>query len=99
MSAERYVIGLDGGTGGARALVADLSGNVRAIASSDYATTPPHSGWAEQDPADWWRAACTAVAKCASSDNLGHLSGFPFGGSGSSLIEFMRFQFRGASAG
>ena len=32
MSAERYVIGLDGGTGGARALVADLSGNVRAIA-------------------------------------------------------------------
>ena len=71
MSAERYVIGLDGGTGGARALVADLSGNVRAIASSD----------------------------CASSDNLGHLSGFPFGGSGSSLIEFMRFQFRGASAG
>ncbi|MCB1354858.1 MAG: carbohydrate kinase [Rhodobacteraceae bacterium] len=63
MSAERYVIGLDGGTGGARALVADLSGNVRAIASSDYATTHPHSGWAEQDPADWWRAACTAVAK------------------------------------
>ncbi|MGC9419861.1 MAG: hypothetical protein ACP5EN_12905, partial [Rhodovulum sp.] len=25
-------------------------------------------------------------ADCASSDNLGHLSGFPFGGSGSSLI-------------
>ena len=36
---------------------------------------------------------------CPSSDNLGHLSGFRFGGSGSSLIEFMRFQFGGASAG
>ena len=36
--------------------------------------------------------------KCASSDNLGHQSVLSFGGSGSSLIKFMRFQFRGASA-
>ena len=35
---------------------------------------------------------------CASSDNLGHQSVLSFGGSGSSLIKFMRFQFRGASA-
>ncbi len=35
---------------------------------------------------------------CASSDNLGRLSGVSFGGSGSSLIEFMRFQFGGAIA-
>ncbi|SEN84126.1 hypothetical protein SAMN04488077_1376, partial [Roseovarius tolerans] len=31
---------------------------------------------------------------CASSDNLGHQSVLSFGGSGSSLIKFMRFQFR-----
>ena len=37
-------------------------------------------------------------SKCASSDNLGHQSVLSFGGSGSSLIKFMRFQFRGASA-
>jgi hypothetical protein len=36
--------------------------------------------------------------KCPSSDNLGQLSGFPFGGSGSSLIDVMRFPFGGASA-
>ena len=35
---------------------------------------------------------------CPSSDNLGQLSALSFGGSGSSLIEFMRFQFGGASA-
>ena len=35
---------------------------------------------------------------CPSSDNLEHQRCFPFGGSGSSLIEFMRFQFGGASA-
>ena len=42
-------------------------------------------------------AAFLAMA-CASSDNLGHQSVLSFGGSGSSLIEFMRFQFGGASA-
>ena len=35
---------------------------------------------------------------CPSSDNSGHQRCFPFGGSGSSLIDFMRFQFGGASA-
>ena len=35
---------------------------------------------------------------CPSSDNLGQLSVLSFGGSGSSLIEVMRFQFGGASA-
>src|SRR6056297_3558781 len=35
---------------------------------------------------------------CPSSDNLGHQSVLSFGGSGSSLIEFMRFPFGGASA-
>ncbi len=35
---------------------------------------------------------------CPSSDNLEQQKRFPFGGSGSSLIEIMRFQFRGASA-
>ena len=39
-----------------------------------------------------------STGRCPSSNNLEHLSGFPFGGSGSSLIEFMRFQFDGASA-
>ena len=38
------------------------------------------------------------MSYCPSSDNLGQLSVLPFGGSGSSLIEVMRFPFGGASA-
>lgn len=38
------------------------------------------------------------ILVCPSSDNLGHQSGFCFGGSGSSMIDFMRLQFGGASA-
>ena len=38
------------------------------------------------------------AVKCPSSDNLGQLSVVSFGGSGSSVLEVMRFQFGGASA-
>lgn len=59
-------IGLDCGTGGARALIADPKGTVLAMATRDYPTTHPHPGWATQLPADWWRAACGAVREAMS---------------------------------
>ncbi len=60
-----YVLGLDVGTQGARALVCDGGGKVVAQASEQFAT--PESvellspGYAEQHPSDWWDAvvACT----------------------------------------
>lgn len=55
------VIGLDCGTGGARAIVSDLAGTVRGMATRPYPTSFPRPGWAEQKPTDWWRAACEAV--------------------------------------
>lgn len=48
-------IGVDVGTGGARALAMDESGEVLAEASAEYPLYSPHPGWSEQDPADWWR--------------------------------------------
>jgi sugar (pentulose or hexulose) kinase len=59
--ARDITIGLDCGTGGARALVADAAGQVLAMATQDYPTHYPRPGWATQNPADWWRAACGAV--------------------------------------
>ena len=59
--AERYVIGVDGGTESLRAGVFDLQGRPRALASSTYATHFPQPSWAEQDPEAWWRALGLAV--------------------------------------
>lgn len=57
-----FWMGIDVGTGGTRALLLDEHGAVR------HACTAPHADmkmerplWAEQEPADWWRAAQIAV--------------------------------------
>jgi xylulokinase len=57
------LVGLDVGTGGARALAVDESGNVVAEESAEYPLSNPRPGWSEQDPEDWWRASAEVLAK------------------------------------
>ena len=50
-----WLLGIDVGTGGTRAVVVDEAGKVVASASSEHAPfRSPQPGWAEQDPEDWW---------------------------------------------
>lgn len=51
------LLGVDIGTGGARAVAVDASGGLLAEASSEYPLHTPKPGWTEQHPEDWWRAA------------------------------------------
>jgi xylulokinase len=56
------LLGIDVGTGGSRALVIDEAGRVVASATVEHAPfASPQTGWAEQDPRDWWRATTAAV--------------------------------------
>ena len=56
------LLGIDVGTGGTRAVVIDKEGNVVASATGEHEPfASPQPGWAEQDPADWWRATIEAV--------------------------------------
>jgi xylulokinase len=59
------LIGLDVGTGGARAVAIDESGEIVAEASSEFPLHTPHPGWTEQDPADWWEGAKEVSKKVA----------------------------------
>jgi xylulokinase len=57
-----FVLGIDVGTGGTRALVSDERGRVLASATEEHAPfASPEIGWAEQHPEDWWRACGLAV--------------------------------------
>jgi xylulokinase len=52
------------GTGGTRALLIDETGAVVASAIHEHQPfASPRSGWAEQDPQDWWKACQLAVRK------------------------------------
>lgn len=49
-------LGIDLGTSGLRALLVDESGAPIGSAERHYDASRPHSGWSEQDPADWIKA-------------------------------------------
>jgi FGGY-family pentulose kinase len=57
-------LGIDVGTQSARVGVFTVDGALLATASAQYATRYPRPGWAEQDPADWWRCICDAARVC-----------------------------------
>lgn len=59
------LLGIDLGTTGVKAaLFAAEDGRVLADAFVDYPLFHPHPGWAEQNPADWWRATQSAIRAC-----------------------------------
>ncbi|MGH3028370.1 MAG: FGGY family carbohydrate kinase, partial [Gaiellaceae bacterium] len=55
------LVGLDVGTSGVKALAVGADGEVLARAERGYPLSTPQPGWAEQDPADWARAAGEAL--------------------------------------
>src|ERR1700675_208833 len=66
-----YVLGIDVGTGGTRALILCDSGRIVASATEEHEPfASPKIGWAEQRPEDWWRAAGVAVRTVLAGGNL-----------------------------
>ena len=56
------LLGIDVGTGGTRAVLIDAEGRVIESATVEHLPfQSPETGWAEQDPRDWWRAATLAI--------------------------------------
>lgn len=56
-----YLLGLDIGTSGAKALICDDKGTVLASALAEYPLFSPRPLWSEQNPADWWQGAKSAL--------------------------------------
>ncbi len=58
----KYLLGLDVGTSGAKALLIDQEGTVVADSIVTYPLLTPRPGWAEQHPEQWCEASHTAIA-------------------------------------
>jgi xylulokinase len=63
-----YVLGIDVGTGGTRAVLINRDGGIASSATCEHKPfASPKTGWAEQDPHDWWQAAGSAVRSALSN--------------------------------
>jgi xylulokinase len=71
----RYLLGLDIGTSGAKALLCDERGAVLAAAMAEYPLSTPRPLWSEQDPADWWRGAQAALARVTAGIDASQIAG------------------------
>lgn len=64
----RCVLGMDLGTSSLKCVILDETGAIRASATEPYPTASPHSGWVEQDPADWYAAVRRALIRIGQQD-------------------------------
>jgi xylulokinase len=58
---KNYILAHDLGTTGNKATLYDADGKLVGSAFYGYGTEYAHTGWAEQNPADWWQAVCAST--------------------------------------
>jgi xylulokinase len=67
----KYLLGIDVGTGGSRAVLTDRNGEIVSSATCEHVPfASPNTGWAEQDPQDWHRATGSAVRQAISAAEI-----------------------------
>ncbi|CEJ85547.1 Putative FGGY-family pentulose kinase [[Torrubiella] hemipterigena] len=67
---HEYYIGIDVGTGSARACIIDDTGDIKALASENIKLWQPENGYYEQSTTDIWRCICECVRKVVSESNV-----------------------------
>jgi xylulokinase len=60
---NNLLLGIDIGSSGCKACVLDQEGNFVGSASREYRPLSPQQGWFEQDPRDWYAAACSTLGE------------------------------------
>ncbi len=66
-----YLLGIDIGTTGAKALLLDVANDVaQASATTEYPTLTAHPLWAEQNPVDWWAATVASIRAVLRGDTI-----------------------------
>jgi xylulokinase len=61
-------LGIDLGTSGVKAVLLDENDAIIAEATASLEVSRPQALWSEQDPEDWWRATCEAIANLRARD-------------------------------
>ncbi|KAI8964998.1 Nup93/Nic96-domain-containing protein [Daldinia sp. FL1419] len=77
---QDHYIGIDVGTGSARACLIDSSGDIKALASEAIKLWQPQQGYYEQSTTDIWHCICHCVQRVVhqSGVDVGHIKGLGF---------------------
>ncbi|MBO4980534.1 MAG: xylulokinase [Lachnospiraceae bacterium] len=81
-----YYIGIDLGTSAVKLLLMDSEGGIRNIVSREYPLFFPHSGWSEQDPADWYEQTMDGMKELLGGFDKSKVAGIGFGGQMHGLV-------------
>ena len=65
-----YFVGIDGGTESIRVGIFDREGTPVVFAGEAYELKHPKSGWAEQDPDEWWGCLVKAMRRALDEGNV-----------------------------
>jgi xylulokinase len=65
-----YLLGIDIGTSGVKALLISTEGKIFSSKTESYPLATPHSGWAEQSPDDWWQATVKVIKETISGNPI-----------------------------
>lgn len=64
------LLGIDIGTSACKIAVFDEDGKALAQSNQPYPVCYPQSGWAQQDPAEWWLAVCKGIRDVLSQEGV-----------------------------
>ncbi|KAI0112099.1 Nup93/Nic96-domain-containing protein [Nemania sp. FL0031] len=70
MSSQDHYIGIDVGTGSARACLIDSTGDIKALASEAIKLWQPQTGYYEQSTTDIWHCICHCVQRVVHQSNV-----------------------------
>lgn len=79
-------IGIDLGTSGTKFLLVAANGEILAENTQSYEVCYPHSGWSEQNPELWYKAALTGLKKLLQGQDKSAVKGISFGGQMHGLV-------------
>ena len=79
-------IGVDLGTSACKFLLVDGDGKVCNQVTREYPLRMPHTGWSEQDPADWWKACLDGIPMLLEGFDPAQVEGIGIGGQMHGLV-------------
>ena len=81
-----YYIGIDLGTSGVKLLMMDETGRVLKTVTEAYPLSFPKSGWAEQDPEDWYEKTMTGLRKLTEDCDRSKIAAISYSGQMHGLV-------------